>query len=117
MLLIHVLYTLYDVMLITNFNLSHLITAYIFTDMPTPLKEQTYDVYFCLLQIIFAMVPPPSILGGWLCFIVSLGAIGLLTAIIGDLASIFGCLVGLKDSVTGEHCFFLTFFRQGISLT
>ena len=41
-------------------------------------------------------------LGGWLCFFCSLGMIGLLTAVVGDLASIFGCLVGLKDSVTGE---------------
>ena len=55
-----------------------------------------------LHQIIFALVPPPGILGGWLCFFVSLGVIGLLTAIVGDLASIFGCLVGLKDGVTGE---------------
>ena len=30
----------------------------------------------------------------------SLAVIGLLTAIIGDLASIFGCLIGLKDPVT-----------------
>jgi hypothetical protein len=27
--------------------------------------------------------------------------IGLLTAFIGDLASIFGCLVGLEDTITG----------------
>ncbi|KAK3892304.1 hypothetical protein Pcinc_003849 [Petrolisthes cinctipes] len=62
-------------------------------------------------KILFAMVPPPSILGGWLCFFVSLGAIGFLTAIIGDLASIFGCLVGLKDSVTA-----ITFVALGTSL-
>ena len=29
--------------------------------------------------------------------------IGILTAIVGDLAGIFGCLVGLKDSVTGKQ--------------
>ena len=40
--------------------------------------------------------------GGWLCFFVSLGMIGLLTAIVGDLATIFGCLVGLKDEVGKE---------------
>ena len=40
--------------------------------------------------------------GGWPCFFVSLGMIGLLTAIVGDLANIFGCLVGLKPSVTGN---------------
>ena len=45
--------------------------------------------------------------GGWPCFFVSLGMIGLLTAIVGDLANIFGCLVGLKPSVTGTDVYFL----------
>ena len=44
--------------------------------------------------------------GGWPCFFVSLGMIGLLTAIVGDLANIFGCLVGLKPSVTGNIIYF-----------
>ncbi|GFW97762.1 hypothetical protein TNCV_1425251 [Trichonephila clavipes] len=39
-------------------------------------------------------------LGGWACFISSICVIGLLTALVGDLASHFGCTVGLKDSVT-----------------
>jgi solute carrier family 8 (sodium/calcium exchanger) len=39
--------------------------------------------------------------GGYPCFIVSISMIGILTAIVGDLAGIFGCLVNLKDSVTG----------------
>lgn len=38
--------------------------------------------------------------GGWACFLVSISVIGFLTALIGDLASSFGCTVGLKDSVT-----------------
>lgn len=37
---------------------------------------------------------------GWLCFVVSIIGIGILTAVIGDLASHFGCTVGLKDTVT-----------------
>ncbi|KAJ6667241.1 hypothetical protein lerEdw1_017219 [Lerista edwardsae] len=37
---------------------------------------------------------------GWACFIVSILIIGMLTAVIGDLASHFGCTIGLKDSVT-----------------
>uniref|UniRef100_F6VU44 Solute carrier family 8 member A3 n=1 Tax=Equus caballus TaxID=9796 RepID=F6VU44_HORSE len=37
---------------------------------------------------------------GWACFVVSILIIGMLTAIIGDLASHFGCTIGLKDSVT-----------------
>ncbi|KAI0228381.1 Sodium/calcium exchanger 3 [Lamellibrachia satsuma] len=62
-------------------------------------------------KLIFAMIPPPTIWGGWLAFIVALIMIGLLTAIIGDLAGIFGCLVGLKDSVTA-----ITFVALGTSL-
>ncbi|KAG1679729.1 Sodium/calcium exchanger 2 [Nymphon striatum] len=64
----------------------------------------------CIL-IIFAFLPPVSILGGWLTFFTSLGMIGMLTAIVGDLATIFGCLVGLKDSVTA-----ITFVALGTSL-
>ncbi|MCP9262626.1 Sodium-calcium exchanger [Dirofilaria immitis] len=37
---------------------------------------------------------------GWACFIVSIVLIGALTAIVGDLATHFGCWVGLKDAVT-----------------
>jgi solute carrier family 8 (sodium/calcium exchanger) len=39
-------------------------------------------------------------MGGWLCFTVAIIWIGVLTAVIGDVASAFGCSVGLKDSVT-----------------
>lgn len=53
-------------------------------------------------KVVFSLIPPPSILGGWLCFIISLAAIGLVTAIIGDIASIFGCTVGLADPITGK---------------
>ena len=55
---------------------------------------------YLLFQLLFAFIPPPTIWGGWLCFLVSLAFIGALTAIIGDLASILGCLIGLKDQVT-----------------
>ncbi|CAI4229588.1 unnamed protein product [Auanema sp. JU1783] len=48
----------------------------------------------------FAFIPPPSLLGGWLCFLVSLAVIGVITAVVGDLASIFGCMVGMRDAVT-----------------
>jgi len=53
-------------------------------------------------KVLFAFIPPPHIGGGWPCFVLSLVAIGFLTAIIGDLASVFGCLVGLNDNITGE---------------
>lgn len=48
---------------------------------------------------------------GYLCFVVSIVFIGLLTAVIGDLASHFGCTVGLKDSVTA-----VTFVALGTSV-
>ena len=59
-------------------------TDYIFHSVTFPWK-----VWFAVL------VPPPKYMGGWLTFFVSLAMIGLLTAIVGDLAAIFGCLLGL----------------------
>lgn len=38
--------------------------------------------------------------GGWACFVTSILMIGALTALVGDLASHFGCWIGLKDAVT-----------------
>ncbi|XP_062274810.1 sodium/calcium exchanger 2b isoform X1 [Scomber scombrus] len=51
-------------------------------------------------KVLFACVPPTEIWNGWACFLVSISVIGLLTAFIGDLASHFGCTVGLRDTVT-----------------
>ncbi|XP_028452932.1 sodium/calcium exchanger 1a isoform X1 [Perca flavescens] len=51
-------------------------------------------------KLLFAFVPPTDYWNGWACFFVSISVIGMLTAVIGDLASHFGCTVGLKDSVT-----------------
>uniref|UniRef100_A0A8C6TKM3 Solute carrier family 8 member 2a n=1 Tax=Neogobius melanostomus TaxID=47308 RepID=A0A8C6TKM3_9GOBI len=66
----------------------------------------------CLFwKILFAFVPPTEYWNGWACFIVSISVIGLLTAIIGDLASHFGCTVGLRDTVTA-----VVFVALGTSL-
>lgn len=62
-------------------------------------------------KILFALVPPTSIAGGWLTFFVSLFFIAILTAVVGDVAAIFGCLVGLKDSITA-----ISFVALGTSL-
>ncbi|XP_038263509.1 sodium/calcium exchanger 3 isoform X1 [Dermochelys coriacea] len=51
-------------------------------------------------KVLFACVPPTEYCSGWACFVVSIMIIGMLTAVIGDLASHFGCTIGLKDSVT-----------------
>ncbi|CAF3856523.1 unnamed protein product [Rotaria sp. Silwood1] len=62
-------------------------------------------------KVLFAFVPPTSIAGGWLTFFVSLFFIAILTAVVGDVAAIFGCLVGLKDSITA-----ISFVALGTSL-
>lgn len=51
-------------------------------------------------KVLFACVPPTGYWNGWACFSVSILIISVLTAVIGDLASHFGCTIGLKDSVT-----------------
>lgn len=43
---------------------------------------------------------PADIAGGYICFVVSIFGIGVVTAVIGDVASYFGCTLGIKDSVT-----------------
>ncbi|XP_076606621.1 sodium/calcium exchanger 2-like isoform X2 [Chaetodon auriga] len=62
-------------------------------------------------KILFAFIPPTEYWNGWACFIVSISVIGFLTAIIGDLASHFGCTVGLRDTVTA-----VVFVALGTSL-
>lgn len=62
-------------------------------------------------KLIFSIIPPPGLAGGWPCFVVSLIMIGGLVIIVGDLAGIFGCLVYLKDEVTA-----ITFVALGTSL-
>ena len=62
-------------------------------------------------KVLFSVVPPPGLMGGWPCFFVSLTFIGLIVILVGDLAGIFGCLIGLKDEVTA-----ITFVALGTSL-
>lgn len=72
-----------------------------------------YFMHFISLfwKLLFAFVPPTDYFGGWACFVVSIFIIGVLTAVIGDLASHFGCTIGLKDSVTA-----ISFVALGTSL-
>nr|XP_061792107.1 sodium/calcium exchanger 1-like [Nerophis lumbriciformis] len=67
-----------------------------------PPSTADYVLHFLTVfwKLLFALVPPTDYLKGWACFWVSIAVIGILTAVIGDLASHFGCTVGLKDSVT-----------------
>ncbi|CAF3218250.1 unnamed protein product [Rotaria socialis] len=62
-------------------------------------------------KFLFAFVPPTSLAGGWVCFVVSIIIIGLLTAVIGDIATQFGCTIGLTDTMTA-----IAFVALGTSL-
>lgn len=56
-------------------------------------------------------MPPSSWYNGWPAFFVSLVFIGIWTAVVGELASLFGCVVGLGDAITA-----ITFVALGTSL-
>jgi len=62
-------------------------------------------------KLVFAFVPPPSLFHGWFCFYAALFLIGFVTAIISDLAELFGCLMGLPDILTA-----ITFVALGTSM-
>jgi len=51
-------------------------------------------------KLLFTTVPPPVLLGGWGCFFVALVYIGMVTAFVGDLASMLGCVLTIPDEVT-----------------
>jgi len=60
-----------------------------------------YIMHFLTLpwKIIFALIPPTAIYDGYPTFVISIGFIGLCTAVIGDVAGHLGCFISLKDSV------------------
>lgn len=62
-------------------------------------------------KVLFAIIPPARMCKGWFSFVVSLCFIGFVTAIIGEFATLFGCVIGLKPAVTA-----ITFVALGTSL-
>ena len=62
-------------------------------------------------KVLFAIIPPPRACKGWASFCFSLFFIGCVTAVIGEFASLFGCVLGVKPSVTA-----ITFVALGTSL-
>lgn len=70
-------------------------------------------MHFLLLpwKLLFAIVPPTDFCGGWLCFFCALIMIGGITVVIGDLASLLGCVMTIPDPITA-----ITFVALGTSL-
>lgn len=83
------------------------------SDEPTTPTYGDYMMHYLTVfwKLLFAIVPPTDIWGGWACFVASIVMIGVLTMVIGDVASHFGCTIGLADSVVA-----ITFVALGTSL-
>jgi len=73
--------------------------------------DWTLHIFSVPWKLLFAIVPPCRMCGGWLTFSIALMMIGGLTAIIGDLATLMGDAMGLEASVTA-----ITFVALGTSL-
>lgn len=80
-------------------------------DDPPGIIDRVMHVIMLPWKLMFAIVPPTDYCGGWACFICSLGMIGVVTAVIGDLAKLFGCCCDIPDEVTA-----ITFVALGTSL-
>lgn len=68
-------------------------------------------VFACPWKLLFALIPPPDYAEGWVCFFIALIFIGGVTAIIGDMAALLGCTMGVPDAITA-----ITFVALGTSL-
>lgn len=51
-------------------------------------------------KLLFACIPPCEWGGGWPAFFVALIFIGGITAIVAEVATVLGCVLGLKEAVT-----------------
>merc|ERR1719356_2396263 len=60
-----------------------------------------YIMHFLTLpwKLIFALIPPTGIANGYPTFVISIAAVGVCTAVIGDVAGHLGCFINLKDCV------------------
>lgn len=73
----------------------------------------SYFLHFASLpwKVIMAFIPPTDYCGGWLCFVTSLGATGMITAVVAEMAGMFGCMIGISDAAVA-----LTVVALGTSL-
>lgn len=62
-------------------------------------------------KLLFAIVPPPKVGGGWAAFVGALVFIGLITLIVQEFARMLGCVLLIPDSITA-----ITLVALGTSL-
>ena len=73
--------------------------------------ESLWQFLAIFWKVFGAIVPPRKYWGGWAAFLVALILIGIVTTIIGEIATVLGCVINLKPSVTG-----ITIVAMGTSL-
>ena len=62
-------------------------------------------------KVVFTVIPPAKMAGGWACFIVALAMIGVVTLIVAEAATVLGCVAGIPGSITA-----ITLVAMGTSL-
>ncbi|KAG8457507.1 hypothetical protein KFE25_004143 [Diacronema lutheri] len=80
-------------------------------ELPPSIGDSVMHAVSLFWKLQFAFVPPESWGGGWPAFFASLFFLGVWTAVVGELASLFGCVCGLGDAITA-----ITFVALGTSL-
>jgi len=81
------------------------------SDTPPSLADKAMHCITMPWKLLFALVPPTDYCGGWVCFFCALVMIGFVTMIIGDMASLLGCVMCIPDEITA-----ITFVALGTSL-
>ncbi|XP_054725264.1 sodium/calcium exchanger 3-like isoform X2 [Anastrepha obliqua] len=62
-------------------------------------------------KVCFAVIPPSKMYCGYPCFFISVGLIAVCSTVLVDVTSLFGCTLGVRDSVTA-----ICFVALGTSL-
>jgi len=62
-------------------------------------------------KLLFAFCPPTDYLDGWACFVAALVMLAVVTALVGDLANLVGCALGMNNEITA-----ITLVALGTSL-
>jgi solute carrier family 8 (sodium/calcium exchanger) len=62
-------------------------------------------------KVLFATIPPRRYGGGWTAFVIALAEIGAVTYVVQEVATVLGCAISLKESVTA-----ITLVALGTSL-
>ena len=70
-------------------------------------------MHFCSIgwNVLFATIPPATVWNGSASFLVSLAYIGGVTFVVGEFATVLGCVLGIEESVTA-----ITLVALGTSL-